>query len=482
MAQMAQMTAQMADSAAMERLEAAQVALAIGRTAVAATLADAALASLPAPLMKVDSDDSEEEVVDAANDPHGALRAELEQLMWRAAGVHSARGRGGDRWHRGGGHRGTAAGARGKGRPHAPNGLAGSAERRRAESTPAAAAAPVVELAALHWLGESIAQGEVAGPERAVRVRGVVLAPPKWQSSKNAPPRLAFLRLRPCDEAAGAGAGLECVGSLYPTRVAPLCAGRCCCARLQVAVDASHLEDSTSESAAAVWRTLRSLGAGDEVEVLGRPGRSNTGKMNGGLSLFATSITLRVIAKDLSGVLRASSALERKELEVEVAQWLLHDVPLATLRALAKPHLQAQRERDSAAHKKQLAATLAAAAPHKETELQEEQEEEEGELARARRERLEAALGRRKGDLVVVLENLSRPMNGGAIMRTCDAFGVSEVLFVFEVMLVLLLVLLPVALLVVLLVLLVLALSWLFLRACPRSTRPTPACRAPRRR
>jgi tRNA (guanosine-2'-O-)-methyltransferase len=44
-----------------------------------------------------------------------------------------------------------------------------------------------------------------------------------------------------------------------------------------------------------------------------------------------------------------------------------------------------------------------------------------------REEKIGSVLGRRQGDLAVVLENVFDPHNVAAVMRTCDAIGIQEV-------------------------------------------------------
>jgi tRNA (guanosine-2'-O-)-methyltransferase len=48
-----------------------------------------------------------------------------------------------------------------------------------------------------------------------------------------------------------------------------------------------------------------------------------------------------------------------------------------------------------------------------------------------RKEKIEAVVVRRQ-NLVIVLEDISDPHNAAAVLRTCDAFGVQEVHFVFD--------------------------------------------------
>lgn len=49
-----------------------------------------------------------------------------------------------------------------------------------------------------------------------------------------------------------------------------------------------------------------------------------------------------------------------------------------------------------------------------------------------RHTRLKDVVSRRQSGLVVVLENISDPHNAGAVLRTCDAFGIQTIHFVFE--------------------------------------------------
>lgn len=53
-------------------------------------------------------------------------------------------------------------------------------------------------------------------------------------------------------------------------------------------------------------------------------------------------------------------------------------------------------------------------------------------ISDARRTKIEAVAAGRQSGLIVVLEDIHDPHNAGAILRTCDAFGVGEVWFIFD--------------------------------------------------
>lgn len=48
------------------------------------------------------------------------------------------------------------------------------------------------------------------------------------------------------------------------------------------------------------------------------------------------------------------------------------------------------------------------------------------ERTEARKQKVEEVLGRRQPDLTVLLENVHKPHNLSAILRTCDAWGSSR--------------------------------------------------------
>ncbi|PIR04533.1 MAG: RNA methyltransferase [Candidatus Magasanikbacteria bacterium CG11_big_fil_rev_8_21_14_0_20_39_34] len=49
-----------------------------------------------------------------------------------------------------------------------------------------------------------------------------------------------------------------------------------------------------------------------------------------------------------------------------------------------------------------------------------------------RQQKIDSVIAQRQRDFVVVIENISDPHNAAAILRSCDAFGVQEVHFIFE--------------------------------------------------
>lgn len=49
-----------------------------------------------------------------------------------------------------------------------------------------------------------------------------------------------------------------------------------------------------------------------------------------------------------------------------------------------------------------------------------------------RHARFKEVVSNRQSGLVVVLENISDPHNAGAVLRTCDAFGIQTIHFIFE--------------------------------------------------
>jgi len=53
-------------------------------------------------------------------------------------------------------------------------------------------------------------------------------------------------------------------------------------------------------------------------------------------------------------------------------------------------------------------------------------------LTRKRSEKLRSVASNRQSGLVVVLEDIHDPHNAAAVLRTCDAFGVQDVYFIFE--------------------------------------------------
>lgn len=49
-----------------------------------------------------------------------------------------------------------------------------------------------------------------------------------------------------------------------------------------------------------------------------------------------------------------------------------------------------------------------------------------------RQEKIEGVVSRRQAGFVLVIENIADPHNAAAMIRSCDAFGIQEVYFIFE--------------------------------------------------
>ena len=53
-------------------------------------------------------------------------------------------------------------------------------------------------------------------------------------------------------------------------------------------------------------------------------------------------------------------------------------------------------------------------------------------MQQKRLNRITSVVNNRRDDIVVVLEDIHDPHNAAAILRTCDAFGIQDVYFIFE--------------------------------------------------
>ena len=53
-------------------------------------------------------------------------------------------------------------------------------------------------------------------------------------------------------------------------------------------------------------------------------------------------------------------------------------------------------------------------------------------ISRVRQKRVQEIVARRQAGLVVVLEDISNKLNAATILRSCDAYGVASVIFVFD--------------------------------------------------
>lgn len=53
-------------------------------------------------------------------------------------------------------------------------------------------------------------------------------------------------------------------------------------------------------------------------------------------------------------------------------------------------------------------------------------------MIQKRLDRITGVVGKRRNDIIIVLEDIHDPHNAAAILRTCDALGIQNVYFIFE--------------------------------------------------
>lgn len=196
------------------------------------------------------------------------------------------------------------------------------------------------------------------------------------------------------------------------------------------------------------------LAHGDAVTVTAHPGRTRTGKgAHGGFSLFAVGLQITQLSATAEPVQERINAfadtVRAGAFSFEQAAALLP--PIALVRALAairgeEQRMRTQLERAADDRRVQLGVDPKlswegfAEQPHTAGEkgpnpkatgpaIAQGQEQPvcEARLARLR----QVAAGRQRG-LVVVLEDPANAMNAAAVIRSCDSFGVTEVIFVFN--------------------------------------------------
>lgn len=145
-------------------------------------------------------------------------------------------------------------------------------------------------------------------------------------------------------------------------------------------------------------------------------GRTRTGRSEE-LTVFATSLELLNISAEPPRLLTLLAAVQKGlvPLEEAAAQLPPGESLLPLLQQLLQDQLTAKEHADE----------LARAGPNVEAELPRMPVE-------ARIEKFQEVAAKRQRGLYVVLEDIGNPSNAAAILRTCDAFGVTEVLFVFE--------------------------------------------------
>ena len=172
-------------------------------------------------------------------------------------------------------------------------------------------------------------------------------------------------------------------------------------------------------------RHLALLGVGDTIEARAHPGRTRTGSAGAEagrpeLSFFPASLALRRVGREPSRALAVFDAVRSGAWSTDEAGGLLGCEPslvpsLLPSLAPALDALERSRARPAAA-----AAAAAAeggpAAPLPRT---------------ARLDLLRRVAARRQAGLVLIMEGVTRPTNAAAMLRSCDAFGVSEAAIVY---------------------------------------------------
>ena len=185
---------------------------------------------------------------------------------------------------------------------------------------------------------------------------------------------------------------------------------------LQVCINRAKCDDTPSTKHA-----LEQLNIGDTLCCSGPPGRTRTGRAEP--TLFARSIALVRATREPARVLRLLAAWRAGELGIDETSRALGAEP-STLRALLPalgPVLAASRRGAEAQQERVRPAS----------------EESDGEagpvvprVAPARLERLREVAARRQAGLVLVMEEIHHLGNVGAMLRSCEAFGVSTALLV----------------------------------------------------
>ena len=195
---------------------------------------------------------------------------------------------------------------------------------------------------------------------------------------------------------------------------------------LQICINRARLDGSDETRLA-----LSLLDVGDTVRCAGPVGRTRTGRA-GEWSLFPRAVRLLRVARQPTHVLRVLAAWRGAELSLDAACGVLgaegEGALLQAMLPSLAPALDEYRAQQDSQRARAAAGTAGGAMGATGARG--------GALAAAARsqparlERMREVAARRQGGLLLVMEHPAHPSNVGAMLRSCDAFGVATALLV----------------------------------------------------
>ena len=167
---------------------------------------------------------------------------------------------------------------------------------------------------------------------------------------------------------------------------------------------------------------------GDEMHVQGHPGFTRTGKgTDNGFSLFGTSVSVTSVQLSQKRIVAILHDQHGGVISEHEAAHLLgvQGKLVKPLTALLGSHIRKHGDENEDSRKRQRQLE-----DQKERGVDGDTEQERMGLTPARRERLQVLATQRHKHMYVVLENPTNPGNVAAVMRSCDAFGVTQLLII----------------------------------------------------